>query len=937
MPIDFNLLKTMAGHSYDVNAVAFSRDGSLLASGGGDGSLRIWTVATREPAHAAAHGEWINAVCFAPSGQAVASGARDGSVKLWGVENGQLFGTIQAHAQNVSSVAFSPDGRRLVSGGGDGHARVFNLREKKIERDIAAHVGWVWSVAFSSLGDRILTAGADRLARVWSTETGAPVTKLEGHDGDVLSAAFSPDDRFVATAGKDGTVRLWEVDSGRQLFSLAAHQGAANSVVFSPDGLYLATAGADHVIGIWDVEAAKKVRDLTGHQDYVASAVFARDGKVMASCGGDGTVKLWEVTERSAYSSEGMLDPNLIIERDEGQDRAESYTSVYASGKVIAEAELKNGIKIGLLQSARDKYSVGVGESQRTALTIAGDQLNVMSGNSTLLLKYDISTGAVVYDRTDGASAPWAEARDVGSDASLDPNLERASNLAAGAGFGAPAEFEFERAGGPVGGGYQSFEKLGRSLASERIGSSGHAFRFVRFDEDTLYVLFNRDEEPTVVIKGENLDVRTRDTKPIFRLHLRSLEPVISRKGAAESADADATMQAPAAVDAPEPEIKRDPLLVQGLAEMGSEDRGAKVNRVLEKAVWSGASDVHIPSGAQILARRFGTLQPLGVRNYQPSEIEAMATEILSPEQQKEFAETSDLDFSYEIPNVGRFRANACRQHRGVDLTFRVIPDAIPQLETLGLPPSVLSLTKHHNGLVLITGPAGQGKSTTIASLVDRINSERPVHILTVEDPIEFVHPIKMGVVNQREVGRHTKSFANALRAALREDPDVIVVGELRDLETISLAITASETGHLVFGSLMTSSASQTIDRVLDSFPAGQQAQIRTMVSESLRGVISQQLVPTVAGDARVLAAEVLLGTPAVANLIREKKTFQLPSVMQTGRNAGMQRMDDSLVDLVQSGKIAPESALRYAQDSKAMETRLRPKPAAPDPTAGRR
>jgi twitching motility protein PilT len=354
--------------------------------------------------------------------------------------------------------------------------------------------------------------------------------------------------------------------------------------------------------------------------------------------------------------------------------------------------------------------------------------------------------------------------------------------------------------------------------------------------------------------------------------------------------------------------------------------------------VWAKASDVHVPSGSAVLVRRHGVLEPLsGVRAPGPAEIEAMLHEVLSPEQQKHFAETNDLDFSYEIANVGRFRANACRQHRGVDMTFRIIPDTIPTFEALGLPASVLPLTKHHNGLVLVTGPAGQGKSTTIACLIDRINSERPLHIITVEDPVEFVHPLKVGVVNQREVGRHTKSFANALRAALREDPDVIVVGEMRDLETISLAITASETGHLVFGSLMTSSASQTIDRILDSFPAAQQAQIRTMLSESMRGVVSQQLVPNVAGDGRVLACEVLLGTPAVANLIRERKTFRLPTILQTSRNVGMQRMDDALWDLVQSGQIAPESAVRYAQDPKAMEARFRPKPGPPDPAAGGR
>jgi twitching motility protein PilT len=306
-----------------------------------------------------------------------------------------------------------------------------------------------------------------------------------------------------------------------------------------------------------------------------------------------------------------------------------------------------------------------------------------------------------------------------------------------------------------------------------------------------------------------------------------------------------------------------------------------------------------------------------------------MLLEILTDEQRKRFLETNELDFSHEIPGTGRFRANLCRQHRGVDGSFRAIPAAIPTTQDLGLPEAVPPLTKHHQGLILVTGPAGQGKSTTIAALVDMINSEKPVHIITVEDPIEFVHPVKRAVVNQREVGRHTLSFSNALRAALREDPDVIVVGEMRDLETISLAITAAETGHLVFGTLMTTSAAQTIDRILDSFPAGQQAQIRTMLSESLRGIVSQQLVPTADGLGRALACEVLICNLAVANMIRERKTHQLNSVMQTSRNLGMQRMEDALFDLTQAGRITAEDAISYSHDPKAMEARVHPRAGA--------
>jgi twitching motility protein PilT len=312
--------------------------------------------------------------------------------------------------------------------------------------------------------------------------------------------------------------------------------------------------------------------------------------------------------------------------------------------------------------------------------------------------------------------------------------------------------------------------------------------------------------------------------------------------------------------------------------------------------------------------------------SFDRSHIEGLLFEVLTEEQRRRFLETNDLDFSYEIPKVGRFRANLCRQHRGVDGTFRVIPEAIPSPADLGLPAAVLPLTKHHQGLVLVTGPAGQGKSTTIATLVDVINSEKPLHIITVEDPVEFVHPARRSVVNQREVGKHTLSFANALRAALREDPDVIVVGEMRDLETIGLAITAAETGHLVFGSLMTTNASQTVDRILDSFPSGQQAQIRTMLSESLKGIVSQQLVPLADGTGRVLACEILLCNLAVANMIRERKTFQLSSVMQTGRNLGMQRMDDALLELMQAGRITGDTAMMYAHDPKAMEARVGPR-----------
>jgi twitching motility protein PilT len=296
---------------------------------------------------------------------------------------------------------------------------------------------------------------------------------------------------------------------------------------------------------------------------------------------------------------------------------------------------------------------------------------------------------------------------------------------------------------------------------------------------------------------------------------------------------------------------------------------------------------------------------------------EAMIVEILTPEERAEFTAHNDLDFAYSIPGVGRFRGNVYRQRRGVDAVFRPIPLEPPTLADLGLPSSLAKLTAYHQGLVLVTGPAGCGKSSTLAALINLINEDRPDHIITVEDPIEFAHHSKTCVVNQRQVRKHTGSFASALRAALREDPDVIAIGELRDLETISLAITAAETGHLVLGTLHTNDAARTINRILDAYPPEQQSQIRSMISESLRAIVSQKLVPTVDGTRRVPAVEILLVNIAVSNLIREERVFQLRSVMQTGRNLGMCLFDDSLLELVRAGKVGKEVARRHCEDPK--------------------
>ncbi len=281
----------------------------------------------------------------------------------------------------------------------------------------------------------------------------------------------------------------------------------------------------------------------------------------------------------------------------------------------------------------------------------------------------------------------------------------------------------------------------------------------------------------------------------------------------------------------------------------------------------------------------------------------------MNEERKEHFEKHGDLDFSLELPGVARFRANFFNGRRGEGAVFRVIPTKVLSVEDLNLPPVITQLTNHEKGLVLVTGPTGSGKSTTLAAMVDLINRERAGHILTVEDPIEFVHPHKRCVVNQREVKVHTESFASALKAALREDPDVILVGEMRDLETISLAVSAAETGHLVFGTLHTSSAPQTIDRIIDVFPPHQQPQIRAQLSESLQGVIAQTLLPKIGGG-RIAALEIMTSTTAIRNLIREGKTFQLPSVIEMNTNIGMQSLAQALTELLKAGKITPEAAL---------------------------
>lgn len=330
-----------------------------------------------------------------------------------------------------------------------------------------------------------------------------------------------------------------------------------------------------------------------------------------------------------------------------------------------------------------------------------------------------------------------------------------------------------------------------------------------------------------------------------------------------------------------------------------------------------GASDLHLKTGMVPAVRVHGGLQDLAYPPLSPEICETSLLAILDDEQQAEFAQKHDLDFCYDGGELGRFRTNYLGEHRGLDGVFRLIPAHVPSLDELHLPPQVKRFTEYRVGIVLVTGPKGSGKTTTLAAMVDIINSSRAEHIITVEDPIEFVQPCKRGHVNQRQVGIHTKSFSNALRSALREAPDVIMVGEMRDLETTSLAITAAETGHLVLATLHTPDAVRTIGRVLDVFPAKEQPQIRAMLSESLRGIVSQLLVPGADGHSMVLATEILVNTQAIGHLIREEKVHQIRGLMQTGKQYGMTLMEESLVRLAKEGRITRETALDWAEDVK--------------------
>jgi len=349
-----------------------------------------------------------------------------------------------------------------------------------------------------------------------------------------------------------------------------------------------------------------------------------------------------------------------------------------------------------------------------------------------------------------------------------------------------------------------------------------------------------------------------------------------------------------------------------------------ELDKILRAALELKASDVHILAGMPPMVRLFGDITKLpGFDVIAHSKSQELALGILNQDLRIHFDVHKEVDFCYEIPEVSRFRTNVYREERGVGAAFRIVPSKITSAEDIGVSEAVKGLTRLRNGLVLVTGPAGCGKSTTLAALINLINRERGEHIITIEDPIEFVHTNIHSQVNQRQVGIHTRSFAAALRASLREDPDVILVGEMRDLETISMAITAAETGHLVFSTLHTLSAYKTIERIINVFPPNQQKQIRTMLSESMGGVISQQLIRNADGTGRVAAMEIMIATPSVKTMIRDDKTYQIPGYMQAGRKYGMQMLDDHIMELLQQGKVDPKHAYQMASNKDTVRAYL--------------
>ena len=351
----------------------------------------------------------------------------------------------------------------------------------------------------------------------------------------------------------------------------------------------------------------------------------------------------------------------------------------------------------------------------------------------------------------------------------------------------------------------------------------------------------------------------------------------------------------------------------------------AKLDAYLTRMKSMQASDLHLMAGAPPKVRIHGELEVLsGEAELTQNLLESLLFEILTIQQKEHFLQTHDFDFAYGLEGVARFRCNYCFQKSGIGAVFRIIPEKIKTISEINMPPAIEKLAHLHTGLVLITGPTGSGKSTTLAAIIDLINSTYDKHVLTIEDPIEFVHSGKRCLVTQREVGHDTEDFSAALRAACREDADVVLVGEMRDLETISLALSIAEMGQLVFGTLHTNNASRTIDRIIDVFPPDQQSHVRVMLADSLKGVVSQQLLKTKDGKSRVAVVEILFGSPALGNIIRDGKIQQIPSLIQAGKSEGMQSMDTALMDLVKQGTITTEEAYWKAQDKKLFESLMK-------------
>jgi len=350
----------------------------------------------------------------------------------------------------------------------------------------------------------------------------------------------------------------------------------------------------------------------------------------------------------------------------------------------------------------------------------------------------------------------------------------------------------------------------------------------------------------------------------------------------------------------------------------------AKIDAFFRLMNAQGASDLHLASGNQPALRIRGDLERVNFRILDNDELEEMLYEIAPDEKRRHFQQTGDLDFAYELPGVGRVRGNYFQQAHGVSAVFRQIPTEILTIEQLGLPPVVKRFAMMEKGLVLVTGPTGSGKSTTLAAIVDYANRRRRDHIVTIEDPVEFQHRSRSCIINHRELHRDTQSFSAALRGALREDPDIILVGELRDLESISLAIEAASTGHLVLATLHTSSAAKTVERMIETYPAEQQEGVRSLLADTLRGVMAQTLLKRADGKGRIAAIEILVGTPAVRTMIREDKTYQLPTMMQTGRKYGMVYLDDALENLLKQGMVVPEEVFEFANEKERFVPYLR-------------